>query len=199
VTVPRPNVEAERKAQILDATCAEIADSGVRDLRLADVATRAGVSSGTVHYYFDSKQALLHAAFEHNYRRSLERRAAVLAGGGNPLELLIRLVESYAPVDAESVSAWRVWTELWVHGLREPELQELNETIYGDWRRTVVGLLRDAQDQGLVVDGDPVRMANSAVGMIDGLAIQVLLGSHNMTAERMRSTCRAYLEGLAST
>ena len=127
--MPRPNVEAERKAQILDATCAEIAESGVRDLRLADVATRAGVSSGTVHYYFDSKQALLHAAFEHNYRHSLERRAAVLAGGGTPLELLIRLVDSYAPVDAESVSAWRVWTELWVHGLREPELQELNETI----------------------------------------------------------------------
>ncbi|MFC0548719.1 TetR/AcrR family transcriptional regulator [Kutzneria chonburiensis] len=197
--MPRPSVSAERRAQILAATCAEIASSGVQDLRLTDVATRAGVSSGTVHYYFDSKQALLHAAFEHNHQQSLDRRAAILAAGGTPLELLTRLVDSYAPLDPDSVSAWRVWIELWVHGLREPELQELNETIYGEWRRTVVGLLRDAQDQGLIVDGDPVQMANTVVGMIDGLAIQVLLGSHNMTVDRMRLTCRAYLEGLAST
>ncbi|GAA3437084.1 TetR/AcrR family transcriptional regulator [Kutzneria kofuensis] len=195
--MPRPSVEAERKAQILSATCAVIAESGIHDLRLTDVATRAGVSSGTIHYYFDSKQALLHAAFEYNFRHSLERRAAVLAADGNPLELLTRLVESYAPLDAESVSAWRVWAELWVHGLREPELQELNESIYGDWRRTVIGLLRDAQDQGLIGDGDPVLLANTVVAMIDGLAIQVLLGSRNMTVDRMRATCRAYLSGLA--
>ena len=109
--MPRPSVEAERKAQILRATCAVIADAGIHDLRLADVARRAGVSSGTIHYYFDSKQALLHAAFEDNFRHSLELRAAVLAGGGSPLDLLARLVESYAPQDDESVAAWRVWAE----------------------------------------------------------------------------------------
>jgi len=196
VTVPRPSVEAERKAQILRATCAVIADAGIHDLRLTDVARRAGVSSGTIHYYFDSKQALLHAAFEHNFRHSLERRAVVLSGGGNPLDLLARLVESYAPLDAESVAAWRVWAELWVHGLRQPELQELNESIYGEWRRTVVGLVRDAQDRGLLRGGDPVLVANIVVAMIDGLAIQVLLGSRNMTVDRMRATCRAYLDSL---
>jgi AcrR family transcriptional regulator len=198
VTVPRPSVEAERKAQILSATCAVIAESGIHDLRLTDVAKRAGVSSGIIHYYFASKQALLHAAFEHNFRHSLERRAAVLASDGDPLELLVQLVESYAPLDAESVAAWRVWAELWVHGLREPELRELNESIYGDWRRTVLGLVRDAQDQGQIAAGDPVLVANTVVAMIDGLAIQVLLGSQNMTVERMRATCRAYLAGLAS-
>jgi AcrR family transcriptional regulator len=198
VTVPRPSVEAERKAQILRATCAVIAEAGIHDLRLTDVARRAGVSSGTIHYYFDSKQALLHAAFEHNFRHSLERRAAVLASGGDPLDLLTRLVESYAPLDVESVAAWRVWAELWVHGLRQPELQELNESIYGEWRRTVVGLVRDAQDQGLLRAGDPVLVANTVVAMIDGLAIQVLLGSRNMTVDRMRVTCRAYLDSLAN-
>ena len=40
-------------------------------------------------------------------------------------------------------------------------------------------------------------MANTVVAMIDGLAIQVLLGSRNMTVDRMRATCRAYLSRLA--
>jgi hypothetical protein len=41
-------------------------------------------------------------------------------------------------------------------------------------------------------------VANTVVAMIDGLAIQVLLGSRNMTVDRMRATCRAYLGGLGA-
>ena len=194
--MPRPSVEAERKEQLLRATCAVIAESGIRDLRMTDVARQAGVSSGTVHYYFDSKQDLIHAAFEYNFRHSMRRRTDVLAAGGDALSLLERVVDSYAPADAESVAAWRVWAELWVHGLREPQLRELNDTIYGEWRDLVTGLVRDAQDQGLLVPGDAVQVGNTIVAMIDGLAIQVLLGSRGMTLARMRETCRAYVSAL---
>lgn len=197
--MPRPSVEAERKDQILRATCQVIAEAGIRDLRMTDVARRAGISSGMIHYYFDSKQELMRAAFEYNFRHSLERRTAMLQGGGDPLTLLERVIESYAPAEPDSVAAWRVWAELWVHGLHEPELQEINESIYGDWRRIVAGLVRDAQDHALIGDGDPVEIANTIVAMIDGLAIQVLLGSRNMTVDRMRATCRAYLRDLAGT
>ena len=194
--MPRPNVEAQRKEQLLRATCAVIAESGVRELRMTDVATQAGVSSGTVHYYFDSKQDLIHAAFEYNFRHSLQSRKDILATGGDALTLLERVVESYAPADPVRVAAWRVWAELWVHGLREPELRELNEAIYGEWRELIVGLVREAQRRGSLVDGDPSIIANAIVAMIDGLAIQVLLGSRNMTLARMRDTCRAYLSSL---
>ncbi|GAB3874014.1 hypothetical protein GCM10029964_015280 [Kibdelosporangium lantanae] len=76
--MPRPNVEAERKDQILRATCQVIADLGYVNLRVSDVAKQAGVSGGTVHYYFDSKRDLVHAAFEYNFARSLERRRGIL-------------------------------------------------------------------------------------------------------------------------
>ncbi|HEY4023462.1 MAG TPA: TetR family transcriptional regulator C-terminal domain-containing protein [Pseudonocardiaceae bacterium] len=49
----------------------------------------------------------------------------------------------------------------------------------------------------VVVQGDAVRIANTIVAMIDGLAIQVLLGSRNMTVPRMHETCLAYLRGLS--
>lgn len=197
--MPRPSVEAERKDQILRATCHVIAESGFQDLRMTDVARQAGVSAGTIHYYFDSKRDLMHAAFEYNFRHSLERRSAVLKSDADPLTLLDCVIESYAPADPDSVAAWRVWAELWVHGLHEPELQELNESIYGDWRRMVIGLVRDAQDRDQIGEGDPVQIANTIVAMVDGLAVQVLLGSRNMTADRMRATCRNYLRGLAAT
>src|ERR1700743_1627366 len=111
--MPRPNVEAERREQILPAAGAVISEVGLHDLRVADVASRAGVSSGIVHYYFDSKRAVLAAAFEVNFSRSLARRRALLESTLAPLDLLARLVESYLPRDGETLTAWRVWAELW--------------------------------------------------------------------------------------
>lgn len=196
--MPRPSVEAERKAQILKATCRVIAKRGARDFRLTDVARDAGLSSGTIHYYFETKHDVMRAAFEHNFRASLARRAELLNSEADPLTLLFRVVDSYLPHDDTRTEAWRVWAELWSDGLHDPELQELNESIYGDWRRIVAGLIRDAQDQGLVVAEDPVGLANIIVAMIDGMAIQVLLGSRNLTLEKMRRTCEQYLESIST-
>jgi AcrR family transcriptional regulator len=196
--MPRPSVEAERKDQILRATCQAIADLGYVNLRVSDVAKQAGVSGGTVHYYFDSKRDLVHAAFEYNFSRSLDRRRWILDSPDTPLARLQAVVDSYLPADQETVEAWRVWAALWAEGLRDPVLQELNERMYGEWRRLVAGIIRDGQANGQVVAGDPVLYANTLIAMIDGMAFQVMLGSQNMTAQRMRSTCLAYLESLAS-
>jgi AcrR family transcriptional regulator len=192
--MPRPHVEEERRQQILEATWHVIAVSGFRSLRLSDVAKRAGVSSGMIHYYFDTKRDLLKAAFERYYEHSMERRQWVMETGKGPLELLKLIVESYLPIEAETLEGWHVWSELWVEGLQEPDLRELNEDFYGQWRRLVAGIIRAGQDAGVMRDGSSIELANMLIAMIDGLAIQVLLGSKSMTAERMRSTCLAFID-----
>jgi AcrR family transcriptional regulator len=194
--MPRPSVEAERKDQILRATCQVIAELGYVNLRVSDVAKQAGISGGTVHYYFDSKRDLVHAAFEYNFARSLERRRWILDSPDDPVARLRLVIDSYLPLDAETVAAWRVWAALWTEGLWEPNLQELNERMYGEWRRLVAGIIRDGQDSGQVRGGDPVQLANILIAMIDGMAFQVLLGSQNMTVQRMKATCLAYVEDL---
>ncbi|WP_300612043.1 TetR/AcrR family transcriptional regulator [Trebonia sp.] len=192
--MPRPHVEEERRQQILEATWHVIAVSGFRSLRLSDVAKRAGVSSGMIHYYFDTKRDLLKAAFERYYEHSMQRRQWVMETGKGPLELLKLIVESYVPVEDETMEGWHVWSELWVEGLQEPDLQQLNEDFYGQWRRLVAGIIRDGQDAGVIRDGSATELANMLIAMMDGLAIQVLLGSRSMTAERMRTTCLAFID-----
>jgi AcrR family transcriptional regulator len=194
--MPRPNVEAERREQILAATCAVIASKGITELRLSDVAEKAGVSSGTVHYYFETKRAVVNAAFEYNFRHSLDRRRALLERPLDPLSLLLEVIDSYAPDDDATTRAWRVWAELWVEGIREPELRQVNERLYADWREVVVSLVRRAQRDGTVRDGDPVAFANMLIAMIDGLALQVLLDSKDMPLETMRATLHAFVDGL---
>ena len=192
--MPRPNVEAERREQILLATCAVISEAGMHEMRLADVAKRAGVSSGMVHYYFDSKRAVLVAAFEFNFTRSLARRHALLESNRAPLDLLMRLVESYLPDSGETLTAWRVWAELWAEALRDKEFQAVNERVYDEWRTLVVEIISRAQENGSARAGDPVELANMLIAMIDGLAIQALAHSSHMSDPTMRGTLRAFID-----
>ncbi len=192
--MPRPHVEEERRQQILEATWHVIAVSGFRSLRVSDVAKRAGVSSGMVHYYFDTKRDLLKAAFGRYYEHSVQRRQWLMETGKGPLDLLKAIVESYLPIEDETLEGWHVWSELWVEGLQEPDMRQLNEDFYGQWRQLVAGIIRDGQQAGIIRDGSAAELANMLIAMIDGLAIQVLLGSKSMTPERMRSTCMAFID-----
>jgi AcrR family transcriptional regulator len=193
--MPRPSVEAERRPQILAAACAVIASAGIPALRLSDVAKEAGVSSGTVHYYFESKREVIAAAFEFNLADSLARRQELLASGKNSLAVLHDLVESYLPNDELSVRAWKVWLALWAEGSRDPVLQEINERLYGQWRDVVAAVLKSAQDEGLTREGDPVVQANMLIGLLDGLAVQVVLQSPSMPLDLMKRICDDFIDG----
>lgn len=196
--MPRASVEVERREQILAAACDVVSGIGFKSLRVADVAKRAGTSTGTVHYYFDTKTALMRAAFEWNFTRSLERRRHLLEEVDDPQRRLEIFVDSYLPEDEQTVHAWRVWAELWVEAMHDTELQDLNEQVYGEWRRIIAGVIRDGQVAGQFRAEDPVVVANALIGMIDGLALQVLAGSRSMTAERMRLVCHSMLRALAA-
>lgn len=197
--MPRPNVEAERREQILRATCQVVSEVGMRDLRLADVAQRAGLSSGIIHYYFDNKQAVVVAAFEFNFTQSLARRRALLGSTEDPLPLLNRIVQSYLPQGEDTLTAWRVWAELWAEAIRDPGCQAVNERLYEEWRQIVVEVIIRAQKDGSARPGNPVELANMLVAMIDGLATQVLTQSSRMSVSRMGAVLRLFIDTYLSS
>ena len=52
----RARRKAERPAEILDAAFEEFVQNGYAATRLEDVAKRAGVTKGTIYFYFDTKE-----------------------------------------------------------------------------------------------------------------------------------------------
>jgi AcrR family transcriptional regulator len=54
-------IDPQRRADILQAARAVFAEQGFVGARIADIATRAGVATGTVYLYFESKEALVAA------------------------------------------------------------------------------------------------------------------------------------------
>jgi len=168
----------------------------VAALRISDVAKDVGFSTGTIHYYFDDKETLLRAASAYNVRHSIERRKELLASTTDPLELLVRYVDSYLPDDRESVRAWRVWAEFWAISIRDPDLQSVIEVLDVDWRAVTSRIISRGQAEGRFRAGDPLLFTNMLISMIDGLAIQVLANSKEMDLVTMRETLHAFIDQL---
>ena len=69
------------RERLLDAAVRLIAREGIDNVRIARIATEAGVSAGLVHYHFASRDALLEEALEHSYERAGDLRLAALEEG----------------------------------------------------------------------------------------------------------------------
>lgn len=68
----RQRRKAERPGEVLEAALDSIAATGFANVRMEDIARRAGVSKGTVYLYFPSKQALFEALVRHAMLPKLE-------------------------------------------------------------------------------------------------------------------------------
>lgn len=189
---PRPNVEERRRTEVLTAACELIAARGYAAVRIADVAERAGISTGTVHYYFADKRTMLEAALTFAVEASIARRGPQLAGLEDPEEQLRRLVELYLPVGPEALT-WRVYVQFWGEALTKADLRADNALLYGRWRDFVAGIVRAGQAAGRLAPGDPDDLAAGLVALLDGLAIQAILDPEAMPIERMRRLLREHV------
>jgi len=91
---------AERPREILDAAALVFGERGFESATLANVAERAGVSPGTVQYYFSTKASLFQEVIaDRFFSGAAEDEALLINHRGTYAELLRHLIE-------------RMWTRL---------------------------------------------------------------------------------------
>lgn len=195
----RPNVEDVRRAQIMAATRKVMVQRGVAMLRVADVAKAAGVSPGIVHYYFASKDDLIRETFEDNFANSVERRSTLLAQELPVDEKLELLLNTYVPQEDVTNESWHVWLELWVGALQDEGLRKLNDAAYDEWRRLIGDMIEEGVEQGVFEAADPGTTVNQLIAMLDGLAVQALLGSTVISIEEMRRLVADFVRKMLRT
>jgi AcrR family transcriptional regulator len=196
-TVPRPRVGTRsrprrrlddlRRPQILATAIELIRERGLWDVRLADVAQRAGLSPTTVVYYFGTKDALLAEAIA----GADDAFYAPLAG---QLEAMAGAVDRIAAlVVRSSTSDWLLWMELWVYARHHPEASAAQAAFHQRWRETIEALVRYGCDTGAWGVDDPRGVAQRMAALTDGLAVHMVLGSADHAREQYVSMTLAAL------
>lgn len=182
---PRPSVEALRRDEVMSATWQLITELGAARVRVADIAERVGSSTGTVHYYFDTKRDVLDAAFRYAVEESRRRSAEALAGHAEPWTRLVALLEAHMP-RGDVQKEWLIWLQLWAEASVRPELRSLNDEHYRQWIDRVEEIVLDGQAKGTFRAIDARDFATRLLTMMDGLVIQLTMNSTEIDLPHLR-------------
>ncbi|HEU4539389.1 MAG TPA: TetR/AcrR family transcriptional regulator [Polyangiaceae bacterium] len=162
----------QRRLDLLEAAYEVVAEKGLEGLRTRDVAARAGVNVSTLHYYFDTKEALLVALVDHVRGKFHAPVPARRASAGGPA------------LRAHFEGAWRtfqatphlstVLQELVLRSRRDAATRAAFRALHNDWNAIVEDLLRAAVRAGeLRADLDPRAGARAVTSFIMGAMVQL--------------------------
>src|SRR5206468_11838327 len=90
-----PELEARRKAQILDTAAKVFAGFGFAATDVQVIADRIGIGKGTVYRYFPTKEALFLAAVERGLQELTAEMDRLMAEDIDPIEQMRRCVRAY--------------------------------------------------------------------------------------------------------
>ncbi len=203
--MPRtPKVGEERREQIIDAAMRVFAQKGFARATNRDVAREAGITTGLIYYYFESKEALLKAALE-------ERSPAQVMTQFTP-EMLEQPPEIFLPlllmrilniVESEPfVSMIRVLLPEMLHGSTE-----VTPIAVSFFQRVIafvsnylqIQTARDNVRTNLDIDATTQVIVSSMIGMVMRRQIMrdpgVLQYTHEEIAQALLSTL---LQGIRS-
>jgi AcrR family transcriptional regulator len=187
----RPKLTQKRRTQMLEAAMEVIADRGLCDTRISDVADRASLSPALVVYYFGSKETLLTEALAYAEDLFYIEAFRELTGIEGASRRLVRLIELACPpvVRREADEYWTLWVELWSRALRNEVAARKREALERRWRNTIAEVVREGQRSGEFGPCDPERFATYLSALMDGLALQVLFGDPAVNGELANEMC----------
>jgi AcrR family transcriptional regulator len=167
--VRKSTVEA-RRTEILETTCQVVIERGFAATRVADVANKLGVSTGLIHYHFESKDQLLAEAFRYAAEADLVRLSEQVAKVAGPIAKLDQIFRLYTPEEAEP--DWMLWIDGWGEALRSPALREISQALDLRWKRMLEQIIEDGVQTGEFTCSDPNAAAWRMAALLDGLSVQ---------------------------
>jgi AcrR family transcriptional regulator len=179
--------------QILQAAVRVISERGLCDTRISDIGERAGASSALVIYYFGTKDRLLAEALAYSEETFYAQIARELEALPAAKDRLVRLIELSCTVGGAAgdgwLDEWVLWLDLWARAPRDQDVGRDREALDRRWRETIASIVRSGTESGEFSPVDVDAFALSLAALIDGLAIQVVLGDPAVSAQRMFDIC----------
>lgn len=189
--------QAERRAEsdrrLLEAAAELIVERGIEGTSLAEIGRRAGYSHGLVHHRFGSKEALVERLNAEAVRMFTEITVTAM-GQTRGLPALRIVADSYLDLVASPDPLGRVHLVVWTEAIaRTSERRSYRVAWDRYFRSAFAQLIQDARADGTVRDDmDPDAVAMVLVGMLRGVALQLMLEPDRAT----RATRAAVLEHL---
>jgi AcrR family transcriptional regulator len=164
-----------QREKLVKAACELAAENGIGALRTRDIAAKAGVCVGTLHYCFETKAELLRALYQYvraEFRASFDRHmpeeGSSIATLSAATRARIHLLETQTP----AFRTWRAFTrEAWTN----ETVREIVKAHFAEQRALLESILTKQRQSGDIAGpavASPRMAAALLVSIYEGLAVQ---------------------------
>ncbi|MEL7461683.1 MAG: TetR/AcrR family transcriptional regulator [Pseudomonadota bacterium] len=169
----------ERRSSIARAAMLEIAEKGIEDLRLKDVAARAGWTTGVLTHYFKGKDELLSEALKVTFREIVgEAVADAQNDGHNGYDLMRRWLPSF-PGRLTASKAWIAFTG-------SAQFSSANRALFEEYYRLMTDEGR-RRLEGVPLAMDVEAAVDMSLAFFDGLCTRVIMEPDAWPPERQEA------------
>ncbi len=167
---PRPNVSAERRAQIIEAALACFTRKGYNNTTMADIVAKSGMSKGSLYWYFKSKDELFEATIQSAFMNVGRQAFAALEEYSTAAEQLRAIAQMTASLGRIFVGYFNLFLEFWASSPHREEAAQLWVGMLVQYKDMLVGIIEEGIQKGEMKPVDAEPLVWSLLATYDGLA-----------------------------
>lgn len=187
-----------RREHILQAASDVFAERGIHKARIDDVAAAAGVSKGTIYWYFSSKDEIVFALVDAFFAHAHSGLVSLLDQPGSVTDRLRDYLRSYAATLEEHRHLAPLAMEFYALALRRQRVRDFLERYYTRWTEASTALLDQGKARGEFRVTDTWSAARTFVELFDGaFLIWAITTDRTDLSERMMTALDLFLHGIA--
>jgi AcrR family transcriptional regulator len=196
MTPKRQELSEERKNEILDAALEVFGELGLQEASVDDVVERAGLSKGTLYWYFKSKDRLIGALMKRFFAQELGKIRELQKGRGSVRERLLRYGREVENVVKRMPRALTL--EFYAVAVRHKTVRKFMGELYVTYCDELGELLREGIDSGEFVKTDTRQLSAAITGLCEGLILLWALEPNAFPFEKyFETSLRNLLDGVS--
>lgn len=171
----REQAREERRQQILDAALAVFTQKGFHAANVSDVAAEAGVSQGTIYWYFESKDELLMAALLSFVDQFGDAAQAALQECCTAADKLRALAAQMEEFPAEAAVLFPLFLSYWTSSSKREEAAQFWISELVRYKDLFVEVVEEGIASGEFRPVDAEALVWAVLAAYDGLAAYYVL------------------------
>lgn len=171
----REQLRQERRHQILSAALTVFVQKGFHATNVSDVAAEAGVSQGTIYWYFDSKEELFDAALLSFLEDFGQEAFGTLGQYETASEKLRALAQSMKTFCKESEGIFTTFLSYWASSPNREEMGHWWIELLVQFKDMVAEIVKEGIRNGEFRPVDAEHLVWALLAAYDGLAAYIML------------------------
>lgn len=172
---PRPDVSAERRAQIIQAALACFTRKGYNNTTMDDIAAESGLSKGSLYWYFKSKDGLFVSAITSSFMDFGQETVAALEQYATASDKLRAGAAEIAKFWKETEGLFNLFIEFWAQSPRREEASQLWNNLLVQYKQVIVEIIEEGIRNGEFKPVDVEPLVWAVMAAYDGLAAYITL------------------------